>query len=106
MIVGILLLLSPMLPVIGYESGGGQLWLRFGSFRFPADAGAEQVAVGDGIQALHQLEAAALSLGEGILPDGDAGLCRSSATSPAAANCGCASAASASSPASWPRSSS
>lgn len=34
MIVGILLLLSPMLPVIGYESGGGQLWLRFGSFSF------------------------------------------------------------------------
>ena len=32
--VGILLLLSPMLPVIGYESGGGQLWLRFGSFSF------------------------------------------------------------------------
>ena len=27
MIVGILLLLSPMLPVIGEESGGGQLWL-------------------------------------------------------------------------------
>ena len=34
MIVGILLLLSPMLPVIGYESGGGQLWLRFGGFSF------------------------------------------------------------------------
>lgn len=34
MIVGILLLLSPMLPVIGYESGGGQLWLRIGGFSF------------------------------------------------------------------------
>ena len=34
MIAGILLLLSPMLPVIGYESGGGQLWLQIGSFKF------------------------------------------------------------------------
>ncbi len=34
MIVGILLLLSPMLPVIGEESGGGQLWLRLGPFSF------------------------------------------------------------------------
>jgi len=34
MIAGILLLLSPMLPVIGYESGGGQLWLQVGSFKF------------------------------------------------------------------------
>ncbi|MEC4184271.1 FtsW/RodA/SpoVE family cell cycle protein [Adlercreutzia sp. R21] len=34
MILGILLLLSPMLPVIGYESGGGQLWLQFGPFKF------------------------------------------------------------------------
>ncbi|MFR3452343.1 MAG: FtsW/RodA/SpoVE family cell cycle protein [Collinsella sp.] len=34
MIVGILLLVSPMLPVIGYESGGGQLWLRIGGFSF------------------------------------------------------------------------
>ncbi|WP_304426949.1 FtsW/RodA/SpoVE family cell cycle protein [uncultured Adlercreutzia sp.] len=34
MVLGILLLLAPMLPVIGYESGGGQLWLKFGSFTF------------------------------------------------------------------------
>ena len=34
MIAGILLLLSPMLPIIGYESGGGQLWLQVGSFKF------------------------------------------------------------------------
>ncbi|MCI8468358.1 MAG: FtsW/RodA/SpoVE family cell cycle protein [Eggerthellaceae bacterium] len=34
MVVGILLLLSPLLPVIGSESGGGQLWLRVGSFSF------------------------------------------------------------------------
>lgn len=34
MVIGILLLLSPMLPVIGAESGGGQLWLRVGSFSF------------------------------------------------------------------------
>ncbi len=34
MIVGILLLLAPMLPVIGFESGGGQLWLRLGPFSF------------------------------------------------------------------------
>ncbi|WP_302962021.1 FtsW/RodA/SpoVE family cell cycle protein [uncultured Adlercreutzia sp.] len=34
MVLGILLLLSPMLPVIGEESGGGQLWLRLGPFSF------------------------------------------------------------------------
>lgn len=34
MVVGILFLLSPMLPVIGHESGGGQLWLSIGPFSF------------------------------------------------------------------------
>ena len=34
MIVGILLLLSPMIPVIGTEIGGARLWLQFGSFTF------------------------------------------------------------------------
>ncbi len=34
MAVGILLLLSPLLPGIGSESGGGQLWLKVGSFSF------------------------------------------------------------------------
>ncbi len=33
-IVGILLLLSPMIPVIGTEIGGARLWLQFGSFTF------------------------------------------------------------------------
>lgn len=34
MIAGILFLLAPMLPVIGHESGGGQLWLSIGPFSF------------------------------------------------------------------------
>ena len=34
MVVGILFLLAPMLPVIGHESGGGQLWLYIGPFSF------------------------------------------------------------------------
>ena len=55
--------------------GDGDAALGYGlTAHAPADAGAEQVAVGDGIQALHQLEAAALGLGEGVLPNGDAGL--------------------------------
>ena len=38
----ILLLLSPMLPVIGEESGGGQLWLRLGPFSFQPGEIAEE----------------------------------------------------------------
>ena len=34
MIVGILLLLSPMIPVIGTEISGARLWLRLGPFSF------------------------------------------------------------------------
>jgi peptidoglycan glycosyltransferase len=32
MIVGILLLLAPLLPVVGYETNGATLWLKVGSF--------------------------------------------------------------------------
>lgn len=34
MLVGVLLLLSPMLPVIGTEISGSRLWLKLGSFTF------------------------------------------------------------------------
>ena len=34
MIIGVLLLLSPMLPIIGTEVNGSRLWLKFGGFSF------------------------------------------------------------------------